>query len=279
MLVQHLIAFAYLVAGTITDFRSREVSDWANYGLISIGIALNAFLSISLLDWRPLAGSLAVFGLLWGFGWLMCRTGQWGGGDSKLLMGMGALYGFDSFLISFLVGTLFMGALYGLAWSFFLAFKHRDAFSGRFKALLHEWAQWRLVAFIALFSSALAWALLPRLLLLFSFCALVYLLLYLGLLIKAVEESCMRKWVSPDKLTEGDWVAKIVRHEGKVLAGPDDKEGISKSQVAKLQALYHKGKLQKVYIKEGIPFVPSFLLGWLAALWVHPGLLFQLLQR
>ncbi|MBS3106539.1 prepilin peptidase [Candidatus Woesearchaeota archaeon] len=279
MLLQHLIAFVYLLAGTITDFKKREVSDWANYGLIAMGLALNAYLSIVDWDWRPLAASVVVLCAFWLFGWLMCRAGQWGGGDSKLLMGLGALYGLDFFLVSFLVGSLFMGAIYGVAWSMVLAFRHREAFIKRFRGLAEEWKKWRILAFSALIASALLWLIWKPLFLFFTFCALIYLLLYLCMFIKAVEDSCMRKWIPPEKLTEGDWLAKKVIVSGKVLAGPDDKEGLSKSQVAKLQELARKGKVKKVYVKEGIPFVPSFLLGWIAALGIQPGLLFQLLQR
>ena len=42
--------------------------------------------------------------------------------------------------------------------------------------------------------------------------------------------------------------------------------GISKEQIAELMALKKQKKLTTVLLKEGIPFVPSFLLGFIAAL-------------
>jgi prepilin signal peptidase PulO-like enzyme (type II secretory pathway) len=57
---------------------------------------------------------------------------------------------------------------------------------------------------------------------------------------------------------------------GKRITGPKDL-GISKEQIRKLIALRNKGKLNKnfrVLIKNGIPFVPSFLLAYLAAMFV-----------
>jgi prepilin signal peptidase PulO-like enzyme (type II secretory pathway) len=88
---------------------------------------------------------------------------------------------------------------------------------------------------------------------------------YLWIVIKAVEKSCMFKYVTPDKLTEGDWIAKDVRYNGKYITGPKDL-GIEKKQILVLQKLYRAGKIKNILIKEGIPFVPSFLLGWIMTL-------------
>ena len=85
---------------------------------------------------------------------------------------------------------------------------------------------------------------------------------YLWLGVKAVENSCMLKYVSPEKLTEGDWIAKDIKIGGKYIAGPKDL-GIEKKQIKKLMELYKKRKVKKVLIKEGIPFVPSFLIAFI----------------
>jgi len=86
--------------------------------------------------------------------------------------------------------------------------------------------------------------------------------LYLWVAVKSVENSCMLKYVKPMQLTEGDWIAKDIKIGGKYITGPKDL-GIEKKNIRKLVEFYKKGKIKKVLIKEGIPFVPSFLAGWL----------------
>ena len=52
---------------------------------------------------------------------------------------------------------------------------------------------------------------------------------------------------------------------GKRITGPKDL-GISKKQIRQLRQYYEKGKVKKIAIKEGIPFVPSFLISFIVTL-------------
>jgi len=72
----------------------------------------------------------------------------------------------------------------------------------------------------------------------------------------------MLKYVEPKELTEGDWIAKDIKVKGEYITGPKDL-GIEKKQINKLIKFYKLGKIKKVLIKEGIPFVPSFLLAFI----------------
>tara|TARA_Y100000310_G_C20640196_1_gene793480 strand:- start:1586 stop:1843 length:258 start_codon:yes stop_codon:yes gene_type:complete len=75
----------------------------------------------------------------------------------------------------------------------------------------------------------------------------------------------MLKYVKPTEVTEGDWIAKDVIINNKRLTGPKDL-GIERKQLNKLIAYYKKGKIKKVLIKVGIPFVPSFLVAYVLTL-------------
>jgi len=97
---------------------------------------------------------------------------------------------------------------------------------------------------------------LTRLLLAVSAMLLV-LTVYLSVFSKAVERAGMLKLVKPEVLTEGDWIAKNIVVGKKTIAGPKDL-GISKKQLAQLMKLYRQGKVKRVLMKVGIPFVPSF---------------------
>ena len=89
---------------------------------------------------------------------------------------------------------------------------------------------------------------------------------YLFLFIKAIEKTCMLRLVTPDELTIGDWIAEDVVVGRKTIAGPKDL-GIEKEQIEELKMLSKKGRVKKVLIKEGTPFVPSFLVAFLLALY------------
>ncbi len=72
----------------------------------------------------------------------------------------------------------------------------------------------------------------------------------------------MLKYVKPTEVTEGDWIAKDVVIGKKYISGPKDL-GIEMKQLKQLISYYKKGKIKKVLIKVGIPFVPSFLIAYL----------------
>jgi glucan phosphoethanolaminetransferase (alkaline phosphatase superfamily) len=80
---------------------------------------------------------------------------------------------------------------------------------------------------------------------------------YLWLCVKVIEEELLIKAYPVKKLTEGDWINEEVKIKGKVIVGPKDL-GITKAQITQLKKL----KVKKVMVKEGIPFVPSFLLAY-----------------
>ncbi|MFH1439475.1 MAG: prepilin peptidase [Candidatus Woesearchaeota archaeon] len=162
------IGLVTLIIGSYTDLKTREVPDWINYGLVLIGIGVSLILSVILTDPKIIIGSLLGLGTMFALGCLMFYTGQWGGGDSKMLMGLGALIGipiaFSSeaasnifsyqiinifsfetinsifsntiiswktnipFLFGFIIYIFIAGAFYGLIWGIGMAIHNRKAF-------------------------------------------------------------------------------------------------------------------------------------------------------
>ena len=129
--ITYSLAFAVLLAGSVTDLRTREVPDWVNYGLMISGIALNVLFSIIYSNAAFIVNSLIALLVFFGIAYLMFQFGQWGGGDSKMLMGLGATIGLDlsfksqQFLFGFFINALLAGAIYGLLWSAMLALKNK----------------------------------------------------------------------------------------------------------------------------------------------------------
>ncbi|MBT4352442.1 hypothetical protein HOD20_07955, partial [archaeon] len=81
---------------------------------------------------------------------------------------------------------------------------------------------------------------------------------FIWVVVKSIEEVCMIKKVAPEKLTEGDWIVKDIKIDGKRICGPKDL-GIERKQIDQLIKFKKQKKITYVTIKNGIPFVPSFL--------------------
>ncbi|MBI2134484.1 prepilin peptidase [Candidatus Woesearchaeota archaeon] len=276
LIIPYTIAFIALLTGSYTDFRTREVPDWANFGLIAAGFGINLLLSVIYWEYSFILNSIAGFGIFFAIAWIMFYTGQWGGGDSKILMGLGAVIGIDifsgkiPFLADFLINALIIGALYGILWSFFLIAKNSKKFVKSFRKLnsSKRTILAKKIVLALFFVFILAGFLAPEafLRLISVYLALITALtFYLWLAVKAVEDSCMLKFVKPQQLTEGDWIAKDIKISGKYIAGPKDL-GIEKKQIRKLMEFYRKRKIKNVLIKEGVPFVPSFFVAYIITL-------------
>ncbi|MEM4263691.1 MAG: A24 family peptidase [Candidatus Woesearchaeota archaeon] len=265
------ICIFLLAIGTFTDLKVREVPDWLNYSGIAAGLGLRLIWSLYSFDWSYIIEGFVGFGVFLAIAFAMFYLGQWGGGDSKILMALGALLGlkFDlgHIAVSFLVWAVVVGGAYGLVWSVGLALRHWKDFKKTYLQLRLERKYARAKLFIAGFAivALIASFLISEVyfkLLLVTIAMLVFLMFHMLLFIKSVEQCCMYKLVAPRELTEGDWIAKDIKIKGKRICGPKDL-GIEKKQINELI----KMKVKKVLIKVGIPFVPSFLIAFILA-WI-----------
>jgi len=272
-----IIAFIALCIASITDIQKREVPDYISYGLMFVAGVISLLYSIINHDYAYLAQSLLGFivGLI--IAYAMFYLGQWGGGDSKLIMGLGAIIGFNIFpifgadnfwLLIFVANIVLFGAVYGLVWSIALAIKNRKVFMKSLVAWSHKKQilyTRRLVMILTLLLLLIALLFIPieYKLMMLSFIAMFYIIFYVWLFVKVIEESCMVKDIPISKLTEGDWIYKDVYIGKKRITGPKDL-GVSREQIELLKKYFKKGKTKTVTIKEGIPFIPAFLIAFVA---------------
>lgn len=269
------VALIGIAISSWNDIRIREVPDWISYSMMVFGVGFAIILTIIFDDYTYCLSSVVGLGIGIGIGYLMYYTGQWGGGDAKLLMGIGALIGINPlqlsisnppFFVDFFLDLLIAGAAYGLLFVIGLGILRRKTFYPAFKAKLPQQRIIRYTAMIIGTLGIILFLILPSetKYLAFIFCAALFFLLYIWIIAKVVEETCMTKEVLIEELTEGDWILKDVIVGGKRITGPKDL-GISKEQIATLLSLKKKKKIAKVWIKVGVPFVPSFLAGFLIA--------------
>ena len=284
------VCLAGLAAGTYTDLRTREVPDWINYALIFSGLGIAGIYSLAFSAGSFFIESLTGLAVCFAIAMLMYYTGQWGGGDSKMIMGLGALIGLKAwpleewlfvppFLLTFMAYTLIVGAVYGLAWSAALAYRHRKSFLQEFrKNNSRKDIRMGKKIMIAVIAAGLAGSFfVPADLrfLLLSVLLLAAATLYLFIFIKSVEKCCMLKRLTPERLTPGDWIAEEVKIKGKLICGPKDL-GITKEQIDQL--LKHRNQVRSVLVKEGVPFVPSFLIAFILTWALGGGLFLRLFQ-
>ncbi len=269
-LILLIIALIALIIGSYTDLKTREVPDWINYSLIFLGIGLRLLHSVLTNEWMFLLEGIVGLGAFFLLAMFMFYAGQWGGGDSKMLMGIGALVGLGidfnhmPMLVIFLVNLLLMGAVYGLIWSFVLAIVNWKKFYKNFKKINADAKFVRRTVMVLTIIILILAIFVKGIPLKVSFLGLALVTLlsyYLWIIARAVEKSCMYRLVNPHKLTEGDWIAKEIKVKGKLICGPKDL-GIEKKQIKQLI----KAKVKKVLVKDGIPFVPSFLIAFILTL-------------
>ena len=258
-----IVTLVALLIGSVSDLKTREVPDWITYGLIFAAFGIRIIFSLQLGLYVLLSGLLGFLVCL-ALAFLFYYSGQWGGGDSKLLMGMGAVVGitfpFDvsSFnLLWFFLALLFLGAIYGLLWMIVLGIVKHKIFFKNFKGYLRKRKSLHaillivtLIFIVLTFFKLFLWPMI------FFPLGMFYVLSFVSI----VEKSCFLKTIEPFHLTEGDWLAKDVIIQRKTVM---EAKTLEKDDVWKLRFLEGEGKLKKVTIKEGVPFVPSFLFAYI----------------
>ena len=260
-----IIALIVLVIASIFDLKTREVPDLLNYGLIVFAFLLRVFLSLLEHSFSPLINGFVGFIIFLALALLLFYTGQMGGGDSKLLMGIGLLVGIPlapkiPFLANFLINSLFAGAIYAFIWSFVLGVKNHKKVHKKIKEYRRE--KTNLIIKTAIFAMVFFSILMffqKNVLLTFmvvSVTAIAIIMFYLIIFLKAVQETCFIKRMKPEKITLGDWVYEDIKYKGKLIISKKNL-GVDEKQ---LRLLKKRGK--SVLVKYGIPFVPSFLLGF-----------------
>ena len=267
-----IIAIVWLIFASISDLKSREVPDWVSFSLIIIAIAFILIQAISQKDYKVLISPL-IFGIIFTIiALLMYYTKQWGGGDTKLLIPLGIIFStypelnyFNPILnfpfpMILLINIFVIGTLYSLFYSFYLAIKHKERFIKEFKK--NEFKKAKIIAVILALSLVIITIYLPypRNILSLLLSLIILITPYLIAFVKSVEKGCMFEKISVNKITEGDWVAENIYNNKKLILSKHNL-GVTKKQIEVIK------KLKKdVLVKNGLPFIPSFLIAVIVSL-------------
>jgi Flp pilus assembly protein protease CpaA len=267
-----------LIIASYADIKTTEIPDWLSYSLIVSGLFLRISHSIFYQDFSYTTIALVNLGIFFVIGNVMYYTKQWGGGDAKLLMALSVIFATYPkellslftpkldlyFPLTIFINILIVGMFYSFLFTIYLGFKHKKDFLKEFKLYLDKTKSSRkiiLVLSILLIILAIILQEPTLKLILFSSAILILITLYLWIYLKSVEKSCMYKRVKVSKLLEGDWIINdIYKNKRLIIKRPI--YGITKSQINLLK----KHKISNIDIKQGIVFVPSFLIATIVSL-------------
>jgi len=257
-----VLAIIWISFAVVQDLRKREVANWLNFSLIIFALGFRFFYSLfsSGTDFAFFYQGLMGLGIFFIIGNLLYSGKMFAGGDAKLMIALGTILPLSNdfftnvkFFVLFFFLFLLTGAIYSLTISIVLTIKNFKIFKKEFfrqlrknKKLIYPVSILGLILMILGFVNILF----------FGFGVLLFIMPYFYVYAKAVDESCMVKKIRATKLSEGDWIYEDIKlGKRKIIANWD---GLSKEDIKKI-----KKKYRLVKIRQGIPFTPAFLFGFL----------------
>ncbi len=215
------IATVLCTWGSITDLQTREVPDLLNYVVLALALFLRIGASIWYLDWTFMVDGLFGFAIMLAGGMALYYSGQWGGGDAKLVLAIGMLLGsplpLNGLLFSFIINSLFAGGIYGLFYLGYLWRKNNEQVLPNIQSfwkktrvmrtyLLGIWITAILSSLALLFFSSFFLTFIGQVLIesMFVLPTVALITYFLYIVVRAVEQVALLVHVLPAQLTEGD---------------------------------------------------------------------------
>lgn len=263
-----VLGLVWIIGAVLQDLRRREVDNLWNFSLIAFALGYRALVSVYAGDYWLVLNGIIGFGIFLILGNIFYYSKMFAGGDAKLLIALGTILPlsyswlenikiFGAFILLFLIS----GSIYVLIWSFFLVIFNFKKFGRKF---IMQSKNYKLMFLVSLFF-AILWIIFIIFLNKINFILISLIIILFPVLFvfaKAVEESCMIKALSPNQITEGDWLYKDIIVNGKRVEARWD--GVSKKELKLIRDYCRK----KILIKQGVPFTPGFLLGFTALIYL-----------
>jgi len=251
------LVFIGIVIASIQDLKRREVDNYVNFFILVSSVAFLLFLSIfeKNLDILWFGGLSLVVMIILANVFYYGRV--FAGGDAKLMIaifgifvGIGLKETFVN-IFSFIFLLLIAGAVYGVGWGVYLYFKNYNVCWGVSRKRLGE------LKFYGFLIVGVILMILGIIDIIFVFLGVFIILIpLLFAFAKAIESCSMIRRVRASALREGDWLVSKIKIRGKTIK--PNWEGLTKDDLVSLK------KINKIVeIKEGIPFVPVFLIAFI----------------
>jgi len=243
------ITLIAIIFATISDLKTFEIPDAISYFLIIFGISAQIILATTSQSLQPINALLISLAIASAIAIPLFLLGQWGGGDTKLLLGIAAvLPTFHTtslpFILTFTFNLFLFGGLYSILIMIYLSIKN-----------------WKTLIEISPISKRLLILTALTIFLPFIFQNIFFILIPLiagGITITnlalVLQKHFFIKKIHPSKLTEGDWITKDLKIGNRTIYKVR-KIGVLDKDIQKIQKYYKKS----IEIKTGIAFGPSFL--------------------
>ncbi len=256
-----VLGLIWIIAATIQDLRKKEVDNWLNFSLIIFALGFRFFFSLfSETGFNFFYQGLIGLGVFFVLGNIFYYSRVFAGGDAKLMIALGTILPLSidfhinlMYFFAFLLLFFIVGVIYGIVWSLFLMFKNIKLFKRKFKQLFNKK---RNLIFLVMFFGLCLMLLGFYFSFLFFLGALIFIFPYFFIYAKAIDEAAMIKRIKTKDLREGDWIYSKVKI-GRRYIQPNW-EGLNMKQIKDIRKRY-----KKIKIRQGIVFVPVFLISFI----------------
>lgn len=255
-----VLALIWLIFASIYDLRKRIVPNWLSFSLIIFALGFRFFYSLFNENFLFFYQGLIGLGVFFIIGNLLYYGRVFAGGDTKLMIALGPILGFSwsitknlELFLFFVILFLFVGGVYGLAWSVFLVSRNFKIFK---KEFIKQFNNSRKIIYLGVVFASFFIVLGFFDSMLFYLGILIFTSPYLYLYAKTVDNTSLIKNTSASKLEEGDWLYKDLKIGKKIIKA--EWSGLTREQIKEI-----RGKYKKIEIRQGIPFVPTFLISFL----------------
>lgn len=256
-----VLGVVWIIAATIQDIQKKEVANWLNFSLIIFALGFRFFYSLfSDAGFGFFYQGLIGLGIFFILGNIFYYSHVFAGGDAKLMIALGTIlplsdnfYRNLEYFVFFVFVFFIVGAGYGLFWSLVLVFRNSKPFCKKFKEIFRKNKNLIFVTmFIGIFFMICGF----YLSLFFLIGVLMFLFPYLFVYARAVDESSMIREINTHELREGDWLYSRIKIGRKYLEPNWD--GLNTRQIKDIKKRY-----KSIKIREGIVFVPVFLISYI----------------
>jgi Flp pilus assembly protein protease CpaA len=255
------LAIAYLIFASMQDLKTTEIANWLVFSMAIFAIAFRFFYGLFYEgDFMFFYQGLIGLGIFFILGNLMYYAKFFAGGDAKLMIALGAILPLSrEFMINlrlfllFFILFLVVGAVYGLLASIFLAIKNSKEFKKGFPKVFSQ-TRWLIIIGNLCGVIIICLGFIDSYLFLFG--VLIFLLPYLYVYSKSIDEYCMIRKIKTKDLMEGDWITRNFKIGKKLIKYRWD--GLSEKEIKLIQ------KTQKeINIRRGVAFAPVFLFSFI----------------
>jgi Flp pilus assembly protein protease CpaA len=281
------VALFFLTLASIYDLKNGEIPDKATIGFILsvMVLAIAMFLyqgDVNLLI-NPITIGIGYFTIAY----ILYYLGQWGGGDVKILLGLGGALGLLNslgyqwnapMLPYYIVYFIDMGVIvlpYALIYMLILSALKPVVFK-KFRENILKTKTIMLLIIAAAFPLIIYFITKFNFFILFTIILPVFVLA--SIFLKTSEESLLTKTILVSELREADALAEDLVYDGRKIALRREIEGVSKQQLDLIKKLALENKIHsKIKIRWGVKFAPILMLSFL--LTVYCGDLLALLIK